>query len=127
MFFFSSRRRHTSCALVTGVQTCALPICVFRQAIANDERYFYSRQAGRLLSAQAAESPGDDRRAVFESLAHETARNVEGFMAGLNLRVATEVARALASARRVRMHRLRQTPALPTFPPHGPGLPRGAR
>src|SRR3546814_2213124 len=24
--FFSSRRRHTRCALVTGVQTCALPI-----------------------------------------------------------------------------------------------------
>src|SRR3546814_625249 len=27
LFFFSSRRLHTSCALVTGVQTCALPIC----------------------------------------------------------------------------------------------------
>src|SRR3546814_16894095 len=27
-FFFSSRRRHTRCALVTGVQTCALPICM---------------------------------------------------------------------------------------------------
>src|SRR3546814_11392578 len=27
VFFFSSRRRHTRCALVTGVQTCALPIC----------------------------------------------------------------------------------------------------
>src|SRR3546814_4224668 len=26
LFFFSSRRRHTICALVTGVQTCALPI-----------------------------------------------------------------------------------------------------
>src|SRR3546814_9948105 len=26
--FFSSRRRHTICALVTGVQTCALPIAV---------------------------------------------------------------------------------------------------
>src|SRR3546814_5727303 len=26
LFFFSSRRRHTSCALVTGVQTCALSI-----------------------------------------------------------------------------------------------------
>src|SRR3546814_20728417 len=26
MFFFSSRRRHTRCSLVTGVQTCALPI-----------------------------------------------------------------------------------------------------
>src|SRR3546814_6096444 len=25
-FFFSSSRRHTSCALVTGVQTCALPV-----------------------------------------------------------------------------------------------------
>src|SRR3546814_1927090 len=28
IFFFSSRRRHTRCALVTGVQTCALPISV---------------------------------------------------------------------------------------------------
>src|SRR3546814_9647702 len=28
-FFFSSRRRHTRCALVTGVQTCALPICLY--------------------------------------------------------------------------------------------------
>src|SRR3546814_11304467 len=35
MFFFSSRRRHTSCALVTGVQTCALPICTqYRPAAA---------------------------------------------------------------------------------------------
>src|SRR3546814_1719205 len=30
-FFFSSRRRHTRCALVTGVQTCALPICEIAQ------------------------------------------------------------------------------------------------
>src|SRR3546814_2613402 len=29
-FFFSSRRRHTRCALVTGVQTCALPIFLIR-------------------------------------------------------------------------------------------------
>src|SRR3546814_15872687 len=32
-FFFSSRRRHTRCALVTGVQTCALPICDFRHLL----------------------------------------------------------------------------------------------
>src|SRR3546814_19349792 len=32
MFFFSSRTRHTSCALVTGVQTCALPIS-FRRSV----------------------------------------------------------------------------------------------
>src|SRR3546814_5404984 len=31
-FFFSSRRRHTRCALVTGVQTCALPIYRCRAA-----------------------------------------------------------------------------------------------
>src|SRR3546814_20993334 len=28
LFFVASRRRHTRCALVTGVQTCALPICL---------------------------------------------------------------------------------------------------
>src|SRR3546814_7361863 len=33
-FFFSSRRRHTRCALVTGVQTCALPISYARDALA---------------------------------------------------------------------------------------------
>src|SRR3546814_6126682 len=39
VFFFSSRRRHTRCALVTGVQTCALPICyaVLKQFDANGE------------------------------------------------------------------------------------------
>src|SRR3546814_16245731 len=34
LFFFSSRRRHTRCALVTGVQTCALPICMAASALA---------------------------------------------------------------------------------------------
>src|SRR3546814_11651271 len=29
LFFFSSRRRHTRCALVTGVHTCALPISAY--------------------------------------------------------------------------------------------------
>src|SRR3546814_3568774 len=35
IFFFSSRRRHTRCALVTGVQTCALPISVGLQLMAD--------------------------------------------------------------------------------------------
>src|SRR3546814_10601401 len=48
-FFFSSRRRHTICALVTGVQTCALPICVAHQ---RDHR------PGRLLPAGAMEGSG---------------------------------------------------------------------
>src|SRR3546814_18201729 len=34
-FFLSSRRRHTRCALVTGVQTCALPIISLRVEIAD--------------------------------------------------------------------------------------------
>src|SRR3546814_4984255 len=37
-FFFSSRRRHTSCALVTGVQTCALPISPAHHAMRRRDR-----------------------------------------------------------------------------------------
>src|SRR3546814_15653532 len=36
LFFFSSRRRHTRCALVTGVQTCALPICAYGKKVVAD-------------------------------------------------------------------------------------------
>src|SRR3546814_3094401 len=44
-FFFSSRRRHTRCALVTGVQTCALPI---------SERLDWQQLVGRLWRAIVA-------------------------------------------------------------------------
>src|SRR3546814_6669883 len=36
-FFYSSRRLHTSCALVTGVQTCALPIYLRKTGVAVDD------------------------------------------------------------------------------------------
>src|SRR3546814_2052415 len=36
IFFFSSRRRHTICALVTGVHTCALPLAVKPLVIAGN-------------------------------------------------------------------------------------------
>src|SRR3546814_5366894 len=39
VFFFSSRRRHTICALVTGVQTCALPILAYFRAKQNPLLY----------------------------------------------------------------------------------------
>src|SRR3546814_10450217 len=39
-FFFSSRRRHTRCALVTGVQTCALPFCQNRWIPASSAGYY---------------------------------------------------------------------------------------
>src|SRR3546814_5568003 len=38
LFFFSSRRRHTRCALVTGVQTCALPILEPAPGTPNSDR-----------------------------------------------------------------------------------------
>src|SRR3546814_18028496 len=43
VFFFSSRRRHTRCALVTGVQTCALPI--FRHGL---QASGYGNSAGQM-------------------------------------------------------------------------------
>src|SRR3546814_15251119 len=39
-FFFSSRRRHTRCALVTGVQTCALPICFGLRSVSGETTAF---------------------------------------------------------------------------------------
>src|SRR3546814_3279090 len=49
-FFFSSRRRHTRCALVTGVQTCALPIwAVVAPRMSNGKRAgALGRSEGRL-------------------------------------------------------------------------------
>src|SRR3546814_1508118 len=44
IFFFSSRRRHTRCALVTGVQTCALPICSPPKVAADLVLSFVSRR-----------------------------------------------------------------------------------
>src|SRR3546814_1334154 len=44
--FFSSRRRHTSCALVTGVQTCALPIYAHARISLRSQRSSISN-AGR--------------------------------------------------------------------------------
>src|SRR3546814_2884135 len=38
-FFFSSRRRHTRCALVTGVQTCALPLSHYAHFTSPIRRY----------------------------------------------------------------------------------------
>src|SRR3546814_20034582 len=58
MFFFSSRRRHTRCALVTGVQTCALPIsfdCHDPLALAE----FWKAALGFTDDPDNPNSPGD--------------------------------------------------------------------
>src|SRR3546814_17059410 len=51
MFFFSSRRRHTRCALVTGVQTCALPIFLQYQLVQRQVRYRTAKPLVLLLQA----------------------------------------------------------------------------
>src|SRR3546814_2567704 len=43
LFFFASRRRHTRCALVTGVQTCALPICIVPLILGNAAAPLFDR------------------------------------------------------------------------------------
>src|SRR3546814_10158396 len=49
MFFFSSRRRHTRCALVTGVQTCALPISETDRGATHEQRRAFGGGADLVL------------------------------------------------------------------------------
>src|SRR3546814_7247845 len=71
-FFFSSRRRHTRCALVTGVQTCALPIFDYRRADQTSQAQVYVRTAeetpendgamGVQISDETVEFRSEERR-----------------------------------------------------------------
>src|SRR3546814_11191029 len=56
-FFFSSRIRHTRCALVTGVQTCALPI----SQIHRDHRCRLSAPRQVIYAAYPDPPPGSGR------------------------------------------------------------------
>src|SRR3546814_14637226 len=69
-FFFSSRRRHTRCALVTGVQTCALPISsAARSALAGLQcgecRQLFLRRLALVLRLPLRERLAVDRLARF--------------------------------------------------------------
>src|SRR3546814_16698871 len=48
-FFFSSIRRHTICALVTGVQTCALPISQRQRQRPSSKLAFLESQTERVV------------------------------------------------------------------------------
>src|SRR3546814_8219720 len=76
-FFFSSRRRHTRCALVTGVQTCALPIYAIeadRAAIMVFFMIFLVREGETVIRGmdQPAERP---RSSISSSRALQTCCN----------------------------------------------------
>src|SRR3546814_12341521 len=59
VFFFSSRRRHTRCALVTGVQTCALPICLWQRPLSAgaDDRFRQHRLAPGKIGSIGPKAP----------------------------------------------------------------------
>src|SRR3546814_4763555 len=80
-FFFSSRRRHTRCALVTGVQTCALPIFVncFDEAHEAVKRIPAKDCKGRAISAaEAAEVRKRRQEYIQKVLAKAPHSDVEG-------------------------------------------------
>src|SRR3546814_4130933 len=58
-FFFSGRRRHTRCALVTGVQTCALPIYIGPRQKAERPAPVETPAADAEAEAPAKADPGD--------------------------------------------------------------------
>src|SRR3546814_14228201 len=62
VFFFSSRRRHTRCALVTGVQTCALPI----SRIAGLHAALAKRPLKRLVRPRQENAAGAPKKGVAE-------------------------------------------------------------
>lgn len=95
---------------------------VFRQAIVDGDRYFYSRQAGRLLAAVPS---GDLSTGIFERLARETAANVDGFIARIDTDTLDRTASLLATAPRVRIHGVRQYHAFASFLTYGLGMLRG--
>src|SRR3546814_8140736 len=70
-FFFSSRRRHTRCALVTGVQTCALPIYP-ADAIAAYRAIIDSGKDVDDVAASFGVSPAYVRRVVKLAALHPT-------------------------------------------------------
>src|SRR3546814_17077061 len=76
--FFSSRRRHTRCALVTGVQTCALPISDEKSEIFIQPEHWCSDQQVPHGSAPDAcnhseENEGDER--LLMARRHDCARH----------------------------------------------------
>src|SRR3546814_18385644 len=76
IFVFSSRRRHTRCALVTGVQTCALPISQYarEELIAEISAAFIGATLGLVPTVRHADYLGfwltilrEDSRAIFRA------------------------------------------------------------
>src|SRR3546814_16983674 len=65
-FFVSIRRRHTSCALVTGVQTCALPILKGFLNLVISDRYWLGRIKAMTASTDVGSQPPNGQKVMVE-------------------------------------------------------------
>src|SRR3546814_2743702 len=79
-FFFSSRRRHTRCALVTGVQTCALPI-LHREIPVQGEietvseiTGIYDKGKGAVVVSEATSTLVSDGEPLFSKIGRASCR-----------------------------------------------------
>src|SRR3546814_2660475 len=94
LFFFSSRRRHTRCALVTGVQTCALPISRWAPGSPNIKQHDLStegRQA-HLLARFVLKGDGGQvarRMPAHKALVPNIDCNIDYACEGILRRIAT--------------------------------------
>src|SRR3546814_9474504 len=95
-FFFSSRRRHTRCALVTGVQTCALPI--WPNLVTPRGLRLLGEEVARLEAAIAVETDEEARKKLQRRLRYFHTRQAtagvqapaSGEVAGIGSRVRSE-------------------------------------
>src|SRR3546814_3615711 len=91
MLFFSSRRRHTRCALVTGVQTCALPICILvqRARIIREDAELRHDALARILGVET--DPALEPESLREAGAfHEAGEQVRGHLFKTPVRLRSE-------------------------------------
>src|SRR3546814_16797316 len=93
-FFISSRRRHTSCALVTGVQTCALPILIIFEDCderAPDREARAVERVDELVALRALAAEARVHAPCLEIAAVRAARNLEIGRASCRERVCQSV------------------------------------
>src|SRR3546814_5228608 len=80
VIFLSSRRRHRRCALVTGVQTCALPILLAREPRAPLQQVGdvveMDRQVGMAGPDRGRIGLAEAEEALHQLLAHQVARHL---------------------------------------------------
>ncbi|MGA4335639.1 MurR/RpiR family transcriptional regulator [Ralstonia nicotianae] len=103
---------------------------VFRDTMAQRHRHFYSQQAERLVAGKKTRARGHQAGSAAPEvetvarLARESIGNIERCLTQLSPTTLREAAHLLASARRVRIHGLRQFSALASFLCYGLGMIR---